>query len=136
MLLLLAKVAAVNPFYSINAGTAIPGVTSSWERQPIRINTDGTIDYLPSAVNVWTVPTMDADEYLTFQTAIGAALTSLETNNYAARNSAKTYTVRCFLESISAAQQIGRIMKIRLKDHVIIGEGWFSFFEIREDDCR
>jgi DNA repair protein RadC len=26
-------------------------------------------------------------------------------------------------------KQIGRIMKIRLKDHVIIGKGWFSFFE-------
>lgn len=26
-------------------------------------------------------------------------------------------------------KQIGRMMKIPLKDHVIIGKGWFSFFE-------
>ena len=27
-------------------------------------------------------------------------------------------------------KQIGRIMKIPLKDHVIIGNGWYSFFEV------
>ena len=25
--------------------------------------------------------------------------------------------------------EVGRLMKIPLKDHVIIGKGWFSFFE-------
>jgi DNA repair protein RadC len=25
--------------------------------------------------------------------------------------------------------EVGRLMKIPLKDHVIIGQGWFSFFE-------
>jgi len=25
--------------------------------------------------------------------------------------------------------EVGRLMQIPLKDHVIIGEGWFSFFE-------
>jgi DNA repair protein RadC len=28
-------------------------------------------------------------------------------------------------------KQISRMMKIPLKDHVIIGKGWFSFFERR-----
>ena len=31
-------------------------------------------------------------------------------------------------------KQIGRMMKIPLKDHVIIGKGWFSFFERELND--
>ena len=30
--------------------------------------------------------------------------------------------------------EVGRLMQIPLKDHVIIGEGWFSFFEREFDD--
>jgi len=27
--------------------------------------------------------------------------------------------------------EVGRLMQIPLKDHVIIGEGWFTFFEAK-----
>jgi len=110
LILFSPKVAAVAPSYSINAGTTMPGVTSSWERQQIRINTDGTIDYLPSAINAWRVPTMTVTEFQTLQTSIGASLTSLETNNFDDRNSAKTYTVRVFLEGLTGGQQVGLLM--------------------------
>jgi len=30
--------------------------------------------------------------------------------------------------------EVGRVMQIPLKDHVIIGKGWFSFFERKMND--
>jgi DNA repair protein RadC len=30
--------------------------------------------------------------------------------------------------------EVGRVMQIPLKDHVIIGKGWFSFFERNSGD--
>lgn len=102
-----AGVASTTPTYSINAGTAIHGVNSVWERQVKRVNVDNTIDYLPGAVNIWTLPVCNMTTWETLIAARGAALTSLETNNIYARNSARTYSVNVFFEELSAGDHQG-----------------------------
>ncbi len=119
MLFFLESNSSTTPSYSVNGGTEIHGVTSDWQRQPLRRNIDGTIDYLPSALNLWRVPEMIETEFETLRGLQGCALTSLETNNFDDRNSAKTYTVNAILESVVNGNQLGRLMtNVRLSFRV------------------
>lgn len=94
--------------YSINGGSEIPGIVSKWERIPKRQNADGTIDFADYALNIWTAELMTDTAYESLQTALGTALTSLETNDIDARNSSATYTT-VLLDRL-AGQQQGRRM--------------------------
>ncbi len=81
------------PTYSINAGTQVHGVISSWQRVPKKSNADGTTTFSDWSLNTWRVSTMEEDRFIELQDALRAnPLTSVETNDIDDRNSNKTYT--------------------------------------------
>ncbi len=92
--------------YSINAGTEVHGVESTWRRIVSRGNVDTTIDFNDWAENVWRVAKMPMSAYLELQTAQGLSLTSLETNDIDANNSAATYTT-AILYRLSSGGHVG-----------------------------
>lgn len=95
------------PTYSINGGTQVYGVQSDWQRQAARVNDDGTIDYTPSAVNIWTMGTVLMTTYEELRAAWRSSLTSLETNDIDNRNTGKTYSTNIFFESLTDGGQVG-----------------------------
>jgi hypothetical protein len=78
--------------YSINGGSEIYGVTSAWERRRRRSKVDNQVIFTNMAVNVWRIPIVDMTTFETLRATQGNALTSLETNNPEARNSAAQFT--------------------------------------------
>ena len=81
-----------DPTYSINGGSALPGVIAEWQRAVLRQNPDGTITYSPWAVHAWQLQTMATADFATLYAQQGKTLTSLETNDIDDRNVAATYT--------------------------------------------
>lgn len=79
--------------YSVNGGSEILGVLSTWRRIPKqRQTTTGAITFQDYALNTWTVANMTMALFLTLQALSGKNLDSLETNDIAARKSAATYS--------------------------------------------
>ncbi len=107
--------------YSINAGTEIPGVFSSWQRQPARANTDGTIDFSDWAICIWNIPTIGLTNWETLRAAQGTLLTTLETNDIDLRNSSGQYDT-AFLERLtSGAHQALQMLNIVATFRVELG---------------
>lgn len=80
------------PTFSVNGGSAIPGVVANWNRTVKRRNNDGSIEYQPYAEHVWDIPSMAMATYLTLQALNGQVLSSLDTTNHSDRNNGATYT--------------------------------------------
>ncbi len=79
--------------YSVNGGSEILGVISTWQRLPKqRQTTTGTITFQAYALNTWTMASMTMALFLTLQALSGKNLTTLETNDITARKSAATYS--------------------------------------------
>ena len=78
--------------YSINGGSEIYGVTSTWERRRRRSKVDNQVTFTNMAVNVWRIPIVNMTTFETLRAAQGDSLTSLETNDPDARNTAIQYT--------------------------------------------
>jgi hypothetical protein len=79
--------------YSVNGGSEIFGVISTWRRIPKqRQTTTGAITFQDYALNTWTIANMTMAIFLALQDLSGKNLTTLETNDIAARKSAKTYS--------------------------------------------
>lgn len=98
--------------YSINGLAEIHGVQSSWQRQPARANTDGTIDFSDWAINVWNISTIGLTNWETLRAAQGALLTTLETNDIDLRNSSGQYDT-AFLEKLtSGAHQALQMLNV------------------------
>ena len=79
--------------YSVNAGSEIFGVESTWRRLPKqRQTTTGAITFQDYALNTWTIANMTMALFLTLQALAGQTLTSLETNDITARKTGATYS--------------------------------------------
>ncbi len=79
--------------YSVNGGSEIFGVLSTWQRLPKqRQTTTGQITFQNYALNTWQLASMTMTLFLTLQALSGQNLTSLETNDITARKSAATYS--------------------------------------------
>ena len=77
--------------YSINGGAEIHGVHSIWRRIPLRTNVDSSIDFSAWADNVWQIEALPVERWLELQAARGAALASLQTNDFDDNNAAANY---------------------------------------------
>jgi hypothetical protein len=77
--------------YSINGGSEVHGVESSWERIVKRTGLLETV-YSNIAINRWGIPQMDMSTYEGLSASQGNTLSSIETNDIADRNSPETYT--------------------------------------------
>ena len=95
--------------YSVNGGSEIHGVFSTWARLTTSDQLDGTLEFSPHALNVWTVPQMTGTIFDTLRAAQGEALTSLETNDITNRNTGATYTM-AILESLTAGGHEGLVL--------------------------
>ena len=93
--------------YSLDGGSEVHGVISSWERVPVRQDDDSTINYSPIAINRWQMAQMDMVTWETLRAARGDILTSLETNDIDDRNTAKAYTTVIF-ERLEGGEQRGK----------------------------
>ncbi len=93
--------------YSINSGTEVHGVESTWERLAAGANVDGSIRLSSWAHNTWKVERMTVATYLELQTAQGTSLTSLQTNDIDANNTGKSYTSGVILFDLSNSGHIG-----------------------------
>lgn len=79
--------------YSVNGGSEIFGVESTWRRLPKqKQTTTGQITFQDYALNTWTVANMTMALFLTLQALSGKNLDSLETNDITARKSGATYS--------------------------------------------
>lgn len=78
--------------YSVNGGSEILGVLSTWQRLPKQRQTTGIITFQTYALNTWTVANMTMTIFQTLQALSGQTLTSLETNDITARKSGATYS--------------------------------------------
>ena len=78
--------------YSVNGGTEIHGITSSWERARRRVEIDNQATFTNIAFNTWRIPRMSMAGFEILKAVEGDTLTSLETNNPEARNSAAQFT--------------------------------------------
>ncbi len=78
--------------YSVNGGTSIPGVESTWHQIPKQKQANGIITFQDYAKNTWNIPNMSMVNYLTLQALSGTTITSLETNDVTDRGSAATYS--------------------------------------------
>lgn len=79
--------------YSVNGGSEILGVISTWRRLPKqRQTTTGLITFQDYALNTWTVANMTMATFLTLQALSGQVLDSLETNDITARKTGATYS--------------------------------------------
>lgn len=96
--------------YSVNGGNEIHGVLSSWLRQVVRREDDGTIVYSNFAANRWIIRNIDMTEFDALRALQGTSLTSLETNDIDDRNAGATYTT-VFVTAVINGQQIGREMR-------------------------
>jgi hypothetical protein len=85
--------------YSVDGGSEIHGVQSSWKRIPIRTDSDGTITHSRWAINTWEIPIIGLTNFETLRAAQGTSLTSVETNDINNINDGKTYP-RAFLEGV------------------------------------
>ena len=96
--------------YSINSGSEIHGVTSTWRRVPTRIQEDGEITYNAWAINEWSIPLLTITNFETLKAAEGDTITSLETNDIDDINSGATYTT-VILESLVNGSHVGLHME-------------------------
>ena len=80
------------PTFSINGGSAIPGVTAKWEVLPKRVRLNGVADFQAMYRHSWDIPQMTVSQYETLQALSGQPLTSLATTQYSDFNDAATYT--------------------------------------------
>jgi hypothetical protein len=78
--------------YSVNGAIVCHGVTSDWQRQVTRTELDGSRRLSPVATNRWTVPLLEATAFDALRALQGTALTSLQTNDMLARDTAASYT--------------------------------------------
>lgn len=79
--------------YSVNGGSEILGVESTWQRlRKQHQTTTGKITFQNYARNTWTAASMTMTLYLTLQALSGKTLTSIETNDIADRKTGKTYS--------------------------------------------
>lgn len=97
------------PSYSIDAGTQIHGVTAAWNNAPVQPQDDGRLTFSPWRLHIWQIDTLPVARWLELRAARGAALTSLETNDYDYPNEAQTYD-DAILETLSG-QHIGHLMR-------------------------
>lgn len=105
LLTLLGGAFGTPPTYSINAGSEIHGVLSSWRRLQKRGKTTGEIVFTNIAVNRWQMPLMDMTTFEALRTAQGSEIASLETNDIDKRNVLKSYTAP--LVSLISGSQVG-----------------------------
>lgn len=92
--------------YSVNGGSEILGVLSTWQRLPKQRQATGIITFQAYALNTWTVANMTMTIFQTLQALSGQNLTSLETNDITARKSGATYSAGAEVGVISC-QHIG-----------------------------
>jgi hypothetical protein len=79
--------------YSVNGGSEILGVESTWRRlRKQQQTTTGTITFQNYALNTWTIANMTMAIFLTLQALSGTTLASIETNDIDDRNTGKTYS--------------------------------------------
>jgi len=97
------------PTYSINAGTAVHGITAAWDNAPIQPQDDGRVTYSAWRLHIWQADKMPVARWQELRTARGAALTTLETNDYDYPNEAQTYD-SAILESLSG-RHVGHLMR-------------------------
>jgi len=107
--------------YSMNGGTEIHGITSTWRKVPKRLNSDATNDFSPSAINTWDIEIIDMTNYETLVAAQGTLLASLETNDFDAQNSGKTYSSNVFLEGVvGGLHQALNVLGLQVQFRVVI----------------
>lgn len=97
------------PTYSINAGTALHGITATWDNAPVQPKTPGTVDFSPWRLHTWQADKMPVARWLELRAARGAALSTLETNDYDYPNEAQTYS-SVILETLTG-RHIGHIVR-------------------------
>ena len=92
--------------FSINGGSAIPGVIAAWQRVAKRRNTDGSITWQNYALHRWTIAQMEMSACLSLLAQSGKRLTSLATSNINDVNNGATYTSAEL--TVVNYQQVGR----------------------------
>lgn len=78
--------------YSINGGSEIHSVNSSWEHLRARDEVDNQATFIGIAINTWRLSHMSVTDFETFRALQGSELESLETNNIENRAVAAQYT--------------------------------------------
>ena len=77
--------------YSIDSGSEMHGIKSSWKRVVKRKNSDGTVTYSNHALNTWSIAIIGLTNFETLRATQGQALTSFETNDIDNYRSGKSY---------------------------------------------
>lgn len=80
------------PNYTINGGSEIPGVNSSWQRLKKQVKVDNQTTFTNMAINRWRLPLMSMANFEIFRAAQGDSLTSLNTNDPDDRDAFLQYT--------------------------------------------
>ena len=80
------------PVFTINGSITFHGVTADWQRVAKRRNADGSIDWQPYALHMWSIEQAEMSSYLSLLAQSGKRLTSLATNDFLDANEAATYT--------------------------------------------
>ena len=78
--------------YSINSGSDIPAVISSWQRLRKRLKNNNEVDFTNILLNTWRIPLMSMANFQVFKTLEGTIITSLETNDPDDRDAFNQYT--------------------------------------------
>jgi len=97
------------PSYSINAGTALHGITAAWENVPVQPLDSGRVTFSPWKRHVWQADKMPVARWLELRAALGAAVTTLETNDYDYPNEAQTYDT-AILEGLTG-RHVGHLVR-------------------------
>ena len=95
--------------YSINSGSDIPGVNSSWQMMKKRDNVDGQLTFTNMAINTWRLRKMSVDNFLTYKGLEGNSIDSLETNNPEDRDAFVQFT--SVIMSLIEGQHVGLNME-------------------------
>lgn len=97
------------PTYSIDAGTALHGITAAWENVAVQPQDDGRVIFSNWKIHVWQADKMPVARWLELRAARGEALTSLETNDYDDPNEAQTYDT-AILETLTG-RHVGHLVR-------------------------
>lgn len=79
-------------------GVQVFGVQTTWTRKPLRINTDGTIQYSLWVDHTWRIAELEIDIWNALQVLEGKIITNLVTNNIETPNVQSIYADSIFLK--------------------------------------
>jgi hypothetical protein len=109
------------PEFQINGGAAFHGVSAAWERQRLRQNNDGTIEYQPYSLHTWDITQASATTFEALQALEGQVLTSLKTTDINSRNEKATYTDAEIIGVVSGQHEGRRMTSVRVTFKVKVG---------------